>query len=95
MISWGPIGDPLLRRLLLARTPAIQQCHVSGLMSNPTLAGTITLEVTFDPDAGTQIRTTQSAALNATAACIQQQLAGVQVRGSAPQRFRIPLTLRQ
>jgi hypothetical protein len=92
-VAFGNIAHPRLRQIMLARSPSVKQCYVTGLQETPNLGGTIVLTVTIDQYGSTQTRSTQSAALNETAACIQQQLASMHVEGSAPQTLRIPLTL--
>ncbi|HWU90177.1 MAG TPA: hypothetical protein VN253_23095, partial [Kofleriaceae bacterium] len=93
-VAFGNIPHPRLRQIMLARSPSVKQCYINGLQDNPNLAGTILLTISIDGYGSTQTQTSQSPALNETAACIQQQLASMHVEGSAPQTLRVPLTLR-
>ena len=93
-VAFGNIPHPRLRQIMLARSPSVKQCCITGLQDNPNLAGSIVLTISIDDFGSTQTRTSQAPALNETAACIQQQLASMHVEGSAPQLLRVPLTLR-
>jgi hypothetical protein len=93
-VAFGAINQPRLRQILLARSPNVKQCYITGLQDNPNLAGTVVLSITIDPAGWTQTRTTQPPALNETAACIQRELASMHVEGSPALTLRVPLTLR-
>ncbi|HSK00526.1 MAG TPA: hypothetical protein VK932_04765, partial [Kofleriaceae bacterium] len=93
-VAFGNIAHPRLRQIMLARSPGVRACYVSGLQQNGSLAGAIQLTITIDERGSTQTRTTQPPALATTAACIQRQLASMHVESGAPQTLRVPLTLR-
>jgi tetratricopeptide (TPR) repeat protein/Mg-chelatase subunit ChlD len=93
-VAFGNIAHPRLRQIMLARSPGVRACYVSGLQQNGSLAGAILLTITVDEHGSTQTRTSQPPALAATAACIQGELASMHVDAGARQTLRVPLTLR-
>lgn len=63
-----------IQRALSARTMAFQDCYVDGLAVEPTLAGTVTLEVVVPPSGHVERVRAQSSTLSSArvVACIEE-----------------------
>lgn len=90
-VAVGAIGEPQLRRTLLARVPDLQACYQQGLATNPGASGAIALTITIGPQ--TRVHATSSAALAPVARCIERSLSSMHISAAA-QTLRVPLTLR-
>ncbi|MEO8705675.1 MAG: FecR domain-containing protein [Kofleriaceae bacterium] len=90
-ISLGNISNANARRVILARSPSLQQCFTQYMMQNPGTSGRMVLTVTVEPGGSTSTRATASPALVGPARCVEGQLSSMHVEGSGAGSFRVPL----
>ncbi|MGE3547872.1 MAG: hypothetical protein AB7L28_28360, partial [Kofleriaceae bacterium] len=91
-VSLGPIPDPNLQRVMMARTISIQQCYAS-LVASGKAANRIAARLAMTIDRSGMVRTTASGAPASLARCIEQQLAGMHTMPRNPSvTWRVRMT---
>ncbi len=85
-VSFGRIPNARARRVMLARSPTIQNCFAGGG------SGRMYLRITVLPGGQTQTRATGGTA--AQNSCVVNALNYMHVEGSRPGAFTVPLTFR-